>query len=74
MPILTFLGSPAGRWTRGIVGVVLLVLGFALGGAGYVLVALGVVFVLVGVFDVCLLAPLFGKPFRGAAFRKLEAK
>lgn len=74
MSILTFLGSPAGRWTRGIVGAVLLVLGFSIGGAGYVLVALGAVFVLVGVFDVCLLAPLFGKPFRGAAMRNAAAK
>lgn len=70
MALLDFLGSTKGRWARGIVGVVLLVLAFLMGGTGgWVLGALGVVFVAVGVLDVCLLAPLFGRPLRGPDFR-----
>ena len=42
MSVLNFLASIAGRWTRGIVGAVLIVLGLTLGGAGFVLAALGV--------------------------------
>jgi len=74
MSVLNFLASMAGRWTRGIVGAVLIVLGLTLGGAGFVLAALGVVFVLVGIFDVCLLAPLFGWPPKGVEARKLAAR
>jgi hypothetical protein len=69
MPVLSFLSSPAGRWTRAIVGVVLIVLGALLGGWGWLLAVVGLVFVLVGALDVCLLAPLARRPFRGAAFR-----
>jgi predicted phage tail protein len=70
MALLDFLGSTNGRWVRGVVGVVLLVLAFLMGGPwGWVLGALGVVFVTVGVLDVCLLAPLVGRPLRGRDFR-----
>ena len=68
--MIEFLSSTAGRTTRGAVGVVLLVLAFVVGGVwGWVLGILGVVFIAVGVLDVCLLAPLFGKPLRGADVR-----
>ncbi|MHA6513479.1 YgaP-like transmembrane domain [Tessaracoccus sp. Z1128] len=68
--MIEFLSSTAGRITRAAVGVVLLVLAFVVGGVwGWVLGVLGVVFVAVGALDVCLLAPLFGKPFRGADVR-----
>lgn len=70
MSVLDFFATPAGRWARAVVGVVLLVLAFVAGGAwGWVLGVLGVVFVAVGALDVCLLAPLFGKPLRGRDFR-----
>lgn len=70
MALLDFLGSTTGRWVRGLVGAVLLVLAFLVGGtAGWVFGVLGVVFVAVGVLDVCLLAPLFGRPLRGSDFR-----
>ncbi len=68
--MVEFMSSTAGRVTRAAVGVVLLVLAFIVAGAwGWVLGALGAVFVVVGVADVCLLAPLFGKPLRGAEVR-----
>jgi DUF2892 family protein len=69
MNILVFLSSTAGRWTRAVVGLVLIALGAALGAGWWTLAVLGVVFVFVGLLDVCLLAPLFGKPLRGTNFR-----
>lgn len=68
--MIDFLASTAGRGVRAVVGVVLLVLAFVVGGTwGWVLGVFGAVFVAVGVFDVCLLAPLFGKPLRGRELR-----
>ncbi len=69
MSVLNFLSSTAGRWVRGLVGVALIALAVVLGGWWLLLAALGAVFVLVGLFDVCLIAPLAGRPFRGTAFR-----
>lgn len=69
MVIIKFLGSTAGRWTRGIVGVALVVLGVVLGGWWFILAAVGLVVFLAGALDVCLLAPLFGKPFMGRTLR-----
>jgi hypothetical protein len=69
MFIIKFLGSTAGRWTRGIVGLALLALGIALGGAWLILAVVGAVVFLAGALDVCLFAPLFGKPFSGAKLR-----
>lgn len=72
MALINFLASTNGRWVRGLLGAVLLVLAFVVGGTvGWVLGLVGVVFVAVGVLDVCLLAPLFGKPLRGRDFRAL---
>lgn len=69
MFIVKFLASTAGRWTRAIVGVILVVLGITLGGWWWLLAALGAVFIAVGAFDVCLLAPLLGKPLQGQKLR-----
>lgn len=70
MTILNFLASTVGRWVRSGVGAILLVLAFVVAGPfGWILGALGVVFVAVGILDVCLLAPLFGQPLRGRDFR-----
>ena len=69
MTILAFLASTPGRWTRAIVGAVLIALGAILGGWWWLLAAPGLLFVLVGALDVCLIAPLAGKPLRGKDFR-----
>lgn len=69
MGFVGFMSSTAGRWLRGIVGVMLFGVGIALGGAWFILAAVGVVFVAVGVFDICLLAPLFRQPLSGKAVR-----
>lgn len=70
MSILQFLGSAAGRWARIIAGLILVVVAVVLGGWAWILAVLGAVFIAAGSFDFCLLAPLFGKPLQGPAFRK----
>ena len=70
MFILQFLGSTAGRWTRAIAGLLLIVLAIALGGWWRLVAIVGAVFIAAGAFDFCLLAPLFGRPLQG---RKLRA-
>ncbi|MGB7962041.1 MAG: DUF2892 domain-containing protein [Propionicimonas sp.] len=73
MALIDFLASSTGRWVRGAVGAILLVFAFIVGGMwGWILGVLGVVFVAVGVLDICLLAPLLGKPLRGPEFRALS--
>ncbi len=69
MGILDFLGSPAGRWARMILGAALILLGTLTGGWALVLAGIGAVFVLAGALDVCLLGPLVGRPMNGKAFR-----
>lgn len=69
MQILKFLGSPAGRWTRGVAGLALLIVGAVLGGYWWILAVVGAVVLAAGVFDFCLLAPLARKPLSGKAFR-----
>jgi hypothetical protein len=70
MGIIKFLGSTAGRWTRGIVGLALVGIGIALGGWWFILAAVGFIVFLAGALDFCIFAPLAGKPFNG---RKLRA-
>jgi Protein of unknown function (DUF2892) len=72
--LLVLLASPTGRLTRVAAGVVLVVLGIALGGAWWILAAIGLVPLLAGAFDVCLLAPLFRQPLHGAEFRHNAAR
>jgi len=69
MGFVAFMSSMAGRGTRAVAGVALVVVGAALGGGWLVLALFGLVFIAVGVFDVCLLAPLFKQPLSGKAVR-----
>ena len=74
MGFVAFMSSTAGRATRVIAGVALIAVGAVVGGGWLALAVVGVVFVAVGVFDVCLLAPLFKQSFSGKAVRaKLDA-
>jgi Inner membrane protein YgaP-like, transmembrane domain len=70
MAFLTFMSSTAGRATRVIAGLALIIIGLVLGGVGYVLVVVGLVPLLAGAFDVCVFAPLARMPFAGKAFRE----
>ncbi len=69
MPVLRFLGSTPGRAVRVLLGLALIVVGVVAGGGWLALSAVGLVPLAAGVFDVCLLGPIAGLPFRGAAFR-----
>ena len=68
MFLLKFLGSTAGRWTRGIVGLALIVWGVSAN--LIVLTVLGAVVGAAGLFDICIFAPLAGKSFIGKKFRE----
>jgi hypothetical protein len=68
--LIDFMASAYGRIFRAAVGVVLVVLGaLASGVTMTVLVILGAFFIGVGLFDVCVLAPLAGLPFTGKGIR-----
>ncbi|MDN4490980.1 hypothetical protein QQX13_09080 [Demequina sp. SYSU T00068] len=69
MGFVRFMSSTAGRWTRSLAGVALVVAAVSLGGAWLWLIAPGAVFILVGLLDVCLLAPLFRMPLAGRKVR-----
>jgi hypothetical protein len=67
-----FMASMSGRILRAAAGGVLIGLGLGLvkGTGGWVMLAVGVFLVLVGLFDVCVFAALFGKPFTGKRLRE----
>ena len=67
-----FMASPAGRVTRIMAGLVLILIGLlALGGIwGWILSIVGLVPLLAGLFDRCVFAPLFGLPFMGSSLRQ----
>jgi hypothetical protein len=69
MAFAKFMAGPIGRGVRVLAGIIVIALGlFAVQAPlSYVLLALGVVFVAVGVFNVCLIAPIIGAPFNGKA-------
>jgi hypothetical protein len=66
-----FMASTAGRITRVVAGVALILVGLlAIGGVvGYVVAAIGLVPVYAGLFDVCVFSKLFGGPFKGSEIR-----
>jgi len=70
-PFIKFLASTSGRILRIVAGIALVAWGIlGLGGAGGIIIAVvGAVPLLAGLFDVCVFAPLFGNPFRGAEIR-----
>lgn len=69
MALLRFLGSTWGRVARIVVGVALITVGIAIGGAWLIVSAVGLVPLAAGAFDICLLGPLARLPMRGEAFR-----
>lgn len=76
MKFSKFMASPLGRLLRGIAGIVLLYVGFGImdNTPGYIIGVIGIVPLLAGVFDFCILAPLFGMPFTGKAIRAHQLK
>lgn len=72
MGFLKFMSSVAGRWTRAIAGLALLAIGFITGLAW--LGVVGAAVAAAGIFDFCIFAPLFSKPFMGPALREALKK
>ncbi len=68
MAFAAFMASGLGRGVRIVAGVLLIAWGLLLGG-GVVPAVIGLVPLLAGVLDICLLAPLFGAPLKGAEVR-----
>jgi hypothetical protein len=69
-PFVKFMASPAGRITRVVAGIVLVVLGFFMHSVGGTIVAVvGLVPLVAGLFDFCIFAPLFGAPMSGQKIR-----
>jgi hypothetical protein len=72
--LFTFLASRNGRITRIVVGVILIVIGLAIGFnggsiVGWIITVIGLGPTIAGALDLCLLAPFFGKPFKGPELR-----
>ncbi len=70
MAILRFLGSQPGRIVRIVAGLALIATGVLAGGAWLVLAVVGLLPLAAGVFDLCVLGPLFHLPFIGPRFRQ----
>ncbi len=70
-PFVRFMASTAGRVTRIVAGIVLVLWGLlGIGGAaGIVVGIIGLVPFLAGAFDFCVFAPLFGAPLSGPQIR-----
>lgn len=73
MAFLEFIGSQPGRIVRIAVGLALIIGGVLLGGGWLALVAVGLLPFAAGVFDLCVLGPLFRLPLAGAKFREALA-
>lgn len=65
-----FMASTAGRVTRGVIGIALIVAGLVIGGAaGWTLGAFGAVLVAAGLFDFCLITGLIDNVWSGREVR-----
>jgi Inner membrane protein YgaP-like, transmembrane domain len=71
MGFAQFMSSGLGRGLRIVAGIMLIAVGLAVvgGTGGIVLAVVGLVPLLAAAFDVCLFAPLFGAPLKGADVR-----
>ncbi|MGC9221769.1 MAG: YgaP-like transmembrane domain [Solirubrobacteraceae bacterium] len=71
MVFVNFMQSAFGRAARAIVGIALVVLGIAIGGAGGIIILIvGLVPLAAGLFGFCLIAPLIGATLKGATRRR----
>jgi hypothetical protein len=68
MSFLHFMNTPVGRGLRIVAGVVLIAVGFAVGGAvGVAVAAFALLPIATGVFGVCPVNPLFGESMKACA-------
>lgn len=70
-PFVSFMASSAGRVTRLVAGIALVVWGwFGLASTTGIIVAIvGLLPLIAGLFDFCVFAPLFGAPLSGPKIR-----
>jgi len=73
-PFIKFMASTAGRVTRVVAGIALILWGLmGIGGTtGIVVTVIGLVPLLAGLFDFCVFAPLFGAPLSGPKIRSAK--
>lgn len=65
MKFLSFMSTPTGRVIRVIMGIAIIAIGFAIGGtAGWIVSAFGLLPLLTGIFGLCPINPLVGRPIR----------
>jgi uncharacterized membrane protein HdeD (DUF308 family) len=67
-----FLASKNGRIIRIVIGAVLVLLGIFVNmnrAGAIILIVVGLIPLLAGIFDVCVFAPLFGRPISGKKLR-----
>lgn len=71
-----FLASANGRILRGVAGIVLIAVGLLLiePPGGYIVAVIGLIPLAAGVFDFCLLAPLFGMSLKGENIRRNRSR
>ncbi len=69
--MIEFLASSTGRIVRIIAGAALILIGLLVvkDTGGIIIAVIGLVPLAAGVFDFCVFAPLFSKPFSGKAIR-----
>jgi hypothetical protein len=70
-PFVSFMASPAGRITRIVAGIALIVWGLIglTGVTGIVVAVIGALPLVAGIFDFCVFALLFGAPLSGPKIR-----
>jgi len=69
-PFGQFMASTAGRFTRGVIGIALIVAGVLVGGVGgWVLGAFGIVLVAAGLFDFCVITGVIDNIWSGREVR-----
>ncbi len=73
-PFIKFMASTAGRKTRVVAGIALVLWGLlGIGStAGIIIASVGLVPLLAGLFDSCVFAPLFGAPLSGPQIRSAK--
>ena len=73
-PFIKFMASTAGRATRVVAGLALILWGLmGIGGtAGIVVAVIGLVPLAAGLLDFCVFAPLFGAPLSGPQIRSAK--
>ena len=70
-PFIAFMASGAGRVTRIVAGVALILVGLLViqGTGGIIVAVVGALPLVAGLFDFCVFAPLFGAPLSGPKIR-----